>query len=427
MSAMSEMRKPRRAVQKWAQSSIFVTLKPKWPRRRILNGRSRSTPPTSCLACTWVVISSLLLAERGAAVFAALYFTLSSARLRRWRERGQLLLRQLQNDAGAILLGHDDRLEAEVAEAVGHRDLHLPPYHLENAHVDADLVGEVEGKQRVLGGEREGKEGRREAAPQDPPLQAAGYAAVGAAAHADDLQERNEVDAGLCAQCEHLGVRDGRDDGEEIVAELDDVAGASRAAVEDLLLRPQAHEHGLHPLEEGFVAADHDGKRAVGGARDTAAHRRVQHGDPLLGEEGVQAAHQRRRIAGEVDVGAAGPHRRQQAAGADSYGLALPGAGPGREDHVGVAGRLRDAAGGAPGGHLLRQLGRGLRPHVVAGDLVAGLGQASRHVAAHASQADETDVHCALLSKSSPPRLPAAAPWPEWPSPPARGRLPPRC
>src|SRR5579885_939699 len=36
-----------------------ATLKPKWPSRRILNGRSSNTPPTSYFVCTVVVIVCL--------------------------------------------------------------------------------------------------------------------------------------------------------------------------------------------------------------------------------------------------------------------------------------------------------------------------------------------------------------------------------
>ena len=165
------------------------------------------------------------------------------------------------------------------------------------------------------------------------------------------------VDAGLGAQHERLG--DGLDDDadDDLVADLDDLAGAGRTAVDD----GPAHHLEDRPcaLEGGLRATDHDGERAGDGALVAAADGSIER--LRTGRRGTLG--EVARVAGcdgaHVDGQPARAEGLEGAVGAEVDLLHLRGIGQHRDEHVGVGGDLGGAAAGA-GALSDQRLQRGL-------------------------------------------------------------------
>ena len=93
----------------------------------------------------------------------------------------------------------------------------------------------------------------------------------------DDVQQLGQVEPGLLARHHDLGRRGQRDAVEEVVEHLGHVARAAAAHV--VHVGAERVEQRFYLRQRGFVAADHQGQRALLGSRGAA-------GDP-----GVQVAH----------------------------------------------------------------------------------------------------------------------------------------
>jgi hypothetical protein len=174
--------------------------------------------------------------------------------------------------------------------------------------------------------------------------------------------------------------------------------GAGPAAVEEL--GADRRENGLHLVEGLARPADHHRQGAGFGALDAAAHGRVQHLDPALGQIRREAADEGWGVCREVDVRAAGLHGIAQPAGAEDDFLDLLRAWERGEDETGPAG---DATGGLGRSDPFqrRQAGDSLRLDVEDRELMAGLGEMAGHVVAHSAKANKTEVH-----RPSPPSFP---------------------
>ena len=203
------------------------------------------------------------------------------------------------------------------------------------------------------------------------------------------LPQFERLDPGLDPHRHDFGKRHANNGARAIVHQLGDRAGADRTDIAGLV----AHrvEHRFVPAELLLVAADPDRHLAARGAPRPAADRRIQHIEVLLGEGGVDLAHDRDRIGRHVEERGIGLHPLDQAVGPQRHRLDIGRNGEGGENHLGCFGDLARRIG--PDGALGEErLGRGAI-EVVDGELVAGVLQFGRHALAHHAEPDETYAH----------------------------------
>lgn len=126
-----------------------------------------------------------------------------------------------------------------------------------------------------------------------------------------------------------------------------------------------------------------------------AADRCVEHVDILLGEGGIDPAHQRRRIGRQVEIGAVRLHAGEQPIRPEWHRLDLGRARQRGEHHFAVlAERLRAVRPDRAGGEEF--FGR-CSADVMNDQLVTDLLQIGRHAIAHGAEPDKTDLHRYLL------------------------------
>ena len=224
-----------------------------------------------------------------------------------------------------------------------------------------------------------------------------------AGALADRLPQRDRLDTGLDAHREDLGQRGLHDVAGAVVNELRDRARADGPDVVGLIA--DRVENRLVTFEHVLVAADPESQATRLGATRPAAHRRVEHVDPLLLELFVDPPHERRRVGREIEIDFPGSEPRAEPLCAEGHRFDFHRPGQRREHDVGRLGDGARCVGpGRPGFQVRRCR---LAAHVVDHELVAALHQVGRHVASHRAEPDESDLHGFLASNTLRAIVPA--------------------
>src|SRR5574340_373181 len=213
-------------------------------------------------------------------------------------------------------------------------------------------------------------------------------AAAGEAAH-QCLAHLHRVDAVAACEKNRLGnALEGEAD-DDLVAALDDLAGAVAADVDDAAAEDL--EQRAHLVEDRYFSADHDRERAFARAGFASGHRRVEHVHAALGERGGDATGGGRGDGAHVDDDVAGFGALDEAAVAENDLLDVGRVG---DDGKGDVGFGCDLGGGALAEGPPYQDGLdAVEAAAVDGQLVPRAQQVFRHRAAHDAAADESDFH----------------------------------
>ena len=208
------------------------------------------------------------------------------------------------------------------------------------------------------------------------------------AAGRDHLVQLGERQAALGGDRRRFGDRRRHRHRQHVVDELQHVAVARLADVEDVLA--ERLQHRLERLEVGGLGADHGVEAAFLGLLRRARQRRVDVARSLGGEVGADARRRRRLGGRRVDDDEAGARGLCQAAFAPDDVLDLRRARDADEDDVGRARDLDRArclarAGRDQVGEALAVAVRLERQRIALGE------QVLRHAVAHHADADEAD------------------------------------
>jgi len=239
--------------------------------------------------------------------------------------------------------------------------------------LDAEVVREPGRDADVLRHQRE-LETRGEGAGQDLLRDLTLGRAVLAGRGVDRLDHRPGVQTERLRHQQRLepGERAGR--AEIVVQRLDRMAGAERAAMEEVL----AHgaEHGLDLLHDSLVAAHHEGERAVARLGDRAGNGRIDHRDLFCRKSNSQRARAGRIRGAHVDDHRAGLERGQGLEHHLAHHRAVRQHG---DEHVRAVRRLAHGLAVALAGGVERLHGE------------SGAREVGGHRLAHGAQADEGD------------------------------------
>jgi hypothetical protein len=210
---------------------------------------------------------------------------------------------------------------------------------------------------------------------------AAGHAGLQRRQHArrlDAIGRREQHRFGDALDVDHL---------HDLVARLDDLAGAVAADVRDRA--PELLEERAGALEHRGVAADDDRQRCLLRAHRAARHRAVEHVDPLLRETPREVARGDRRDRREVDDDASRGQRRRSTVLAEQHRLDVGGVGDVGADELGTPGRL--GRRGRVARAARDQRARRVAAPNVDRDVVARIEQVPDHRRAHRARTDESD------------------------------------
>ena len=253
---------------------------------------------------------------------------------------------------------------------------------------DAVFPAQVGSQAHILGRQGRGKT-RLKVAPEQIAGKLFGDALVAAGTVGNHIGQHRQIHAGLDAQSEGFRHQNADAHAEHIVANLADHPVADGAAIDHMAA--DGVQGGLHPIKDGFIAADHYRQGSGGRAIDAAADRGVQHRDALGGANFVDAPNHRGRVGGQVHIDRPGSRALQNALFAQHYRFHIPGDGQGSEGNILAGDAFRRGVG--PFRAQFQQVGGGFPPQVVDGQLMAGLNQVGRHRIAHIAQADKSHFH----------------------------------
>ena len=263
------------------------------------------------------------------------------------------------------------------------------------AHRHAEFVAQARGERDVLVRKPEREARRVILSGQEEGRDVIEGATAAYGALPDRLEESVRLHARAHAHREGLRETSLDDVAREVVDQLGDEPGADRADIGRLIA--DRVEHLLVCVEHLLVASEPDRELAGVSADRAATDGRVHHVDPLLREDHVEAAHQRRRVRTQVEPGGAGAHACQQAIIPKSDRLDLDRAWERGKDDVHLLGDLpwRVCPESACG---QMRLGR-LASHVMDDDdfAVPKVHEVAGHVSAHRAQSDESGFHQSLV------------------------------
>src|SRR5713101_4693499 len=228
-------------------------------------------------------------------------------------------------DAGTFLLQEHRDAGIALAPSAVERLRQLIQSEIRHRHRHVDLAAECGGERYVLVSEAQGEVRRIVHPGKEMGRQPVEGSRTSQGALTDGFPKRERLDARLDAHREYFGQRALEHVAGTVMHELRDGRRADWADVARLIA--DRVEHGLVLVEDLAIAADPDCELAGRGSTRTATDRRVEHMDAAIGESGIDAAHDGRRIRREVEICSARAQTAENAVLAQCNFLHIGGAG----------------------------------------------------------------------------------------------------